>query len=100
MEAEGITTHVASTDGTVYLRTQHGRSAAEIAEALRPYVGRLMQMDLPNLYGHYHRYWGELRAIDGENVTVYVPNHDHTTTINAFDAFGTHCTVIEPVKEN
>lgn len=97
---DGITTHVSSTDGTIYLRTQHGRSAAEIAESLRPYIGRTMRMDLPNLYGHYHRYWGELRSIDGAVATVHVPNHDYTAEINVFDAFGTHCTTIEPIKEN
>lgn len=95
-----ITTHVSSTDGTVYLRTQHGQSAAEIAEALRPYVGRTMRMDLPNLYGYCHGYWGVLRAIDGENVTVHVPSHDYTTTVNAMTAFGSHCTTITPEKES
>lgn len=100
MEPEEITTHISSTDGTVYLRTQHGRTSEQIAEALRPYVGRFMRMDLPNLYGHYHRYWGELRSIDGTQATVYVPNHDHTATIDVMDAFGTHCTTIEPLKES
>lgn len=92
-----ITTYI-STDGTVYLRTQHADTATQIAEALRPYVGRFMRMDLPNLYGHHHRYWGELRSIDGDNVTVYVPNYDFTATVDAMDAFGTNCTMIE--KEN
>lgn len=95
-----ITTHVSSTDGTVYLRTQHGDTAEEIAEALRPYVGRFMSMDLPNLYGHYRRYKGTLRSIDGVVATVHVPNYDYTTEINVFDAFGTHCTTIEPEKED
>jgi hypothetical protein len=90
-----ITAHVASTDGTVYLRTQHAETAEQITEALTPYIGRTMRVDLPNLYGHYHRYWGELRSIDGTDVTVYVPHHNHTATVNAMDAFGTHCTMIE-----
>ena len=93
-----ITTHVDSCDGTVYLRTHLGESAAEIVEALRPYIGRYMRMDLPNLYGHYRHYWGDLLSVDGDTVTVYVPAHDYTTTINAFDAFGTHCTLIEKEK--
>lgn len=95
-----ITTHVSSTDGTVYLRTQHGETAAEIAEALRPYVGRFMCFDLSNLYGYYHRYHGELKSVDGTMVTVYVPRYDFTATTNAMDAFGTHCTTIEPEREN
>lgn len=94
-----ITTHI-STDGTIYLRTQHGETAAEIAEALRPYIGRTMRMDLPNLYGHYHRYRGELLSVDKETVEVRVPQHDYTTVINAGDAFGTHCTTIDPIKES
>lgn len=89
-----VTVHV-SVDGTVYLRTQHGNSAAEITEALKPYVGRTMSCDLPNLYGHYHRYRAVLREIKGDTVTLYVPGHDYLTVINAFDAFGSHCTMID-----
>jgi len=91
---DNITTHIA-TDGTVYLRTQHGESAAEIAESLKPYVGRMMSADLPNLYGHYKRYNVVLQAVDGDDVTVYCPNYDHTATLSAFDAFGSHCTMIK-----
>ncbi|WP_125262044.1 hypothetical protein [Streptomyces alboflavus] len=91
-----VSTHVDSFDGRTYLRTQHGDSAVEIADSLRPYVGRLMRMDLPNPYGHYHAYWGYLRSVEGGDVTVYVPRYDHTATLSAFDVFGTHCTVIKP----
>lgn len=95
MTEPNITTHVSSTDGTVYLRTQHGNSAAEIAESLQPYIDRTMSCELPNLYGYYRRYSAVLRAVDGENVTLYVPRLDHEATLSAFDAFGSHCTVIE-----
>jgi len=94
-----ITTHVSQTDGTTYLRTQHGESAAEIAESLRPYIGRTMSMDLPNLYGHYHRYRGVLRGLAGVVATVYVPGHNYEVEINVFDAFGTHCTMIDREDE-
>lgn len=89
-----ITTHVSS-DGTVYLRTQHGDTAAEIAEAVTPYIGRTMLADIPNQYGHSHRHWSELQAVDGEIVTLYVAAFDHTAKISAGDAFGTHCTMID-----
>lgn len=94
MTVENITT-LKSDDGTVYLRTQHGRSAEEIAESLKPYIGRTMSMELPNLYGHYRRYSGVLRGISGVVATVYVPGHNYETEVNVFDAFGSHCTMIE-----
>jgi hypothetical protein len=94
MAVENITT-LKSDDGTVYLRTQHGRSAEEIAESLKPYIGRTMSMEFPNLYGHYRRYSGVLREIDGVVATVYVPRHSYETEVNVFDAFGSHCTMIE-----
>jgi len=92
-----ITTHMA-TDGTVYLRTQHGESAAEIAESLKPYVGRSMWADLPNDYGHFKRYHVVLREVDSEDVTVYIPRLDLTATVNAFSGFGSDCTMIEKEK--
>jgi hypothetical protein len=94
-----ITVHVSSTDGLTYLRTQHGETAEQIAEALAPYVGRTMRMDLPNNYGHFHTYHGVLKSIDGANVTVYVPAHDYTATIDAMQAFGTNCTTIQKADD-
>lgn len=97
-----ITTHLSSTDGTVYLHTHHGESSAQIADALSPYIGRDMKADLPNNYGHYARYRVRLEAVDGERVTVLATTRDgrkHRTTVDAFDAFGTNCTTIEPVRE-
>jgi hypothetical protein len=99
-----ITTHVTSTDGTVYLRTQHGESAEDIAEALKPYVDRFAHFYPPNLYGHInpHRSTrGWIRAVNGTRVTVEVPSTGYTGEVDAFDAFGSYCTIIEPqrVKE-
>lgn len=97
-----ITTHVASTDGTVYLRTQHGESSEEIAEALRPYIGRFARFYPPNMYGHInpHRSTGGwIRAINGTKVTVHVPNLDYTGEVDAGEAFGSYCTIIDP-EEN
>jgi hypothetical protein len=88
-------TKMESSDGTVYLHTHHGNTAQEIAESLKPYVGRTMSMELPNMYGHYRRYSGILRSVDKNAVTVYVPAHTYETVINAFDAFGSRCTIIE-----
>lgn len=96
-----ISTHVSSTDGTVYLRTQHGDTAEEIAEALKPYVGRRMSADVANRYGHFHRYSVVLRSVDGENVTLdaWVNGKVIPTTVDAMSAFGTHCTMISPERE-
>lgn len=94
-----ITAHVAATDGTVYLRTQHGEHALEIAEALRPYIGRLARFYPPNLYGHINPHQstrGYIRAIDGAVVTVEVPATGYTGEVDAFEAFGSYCTMIEP----
>lgn len=90
---DSITTHTA-TDGTVYLRTQHGLTSAEIAEALTPYIGRTMQADVPNNYGHYKRYRVVLKKVDGDKVTLYAPQHDYTTELDAMAAFGNDCTMI------
>jgi len=89
-----ITTHVA-TDGTVYLHTHHGESAAEIAEALKPYVGRFMGADIPNMYGHCKTYHARLDGIDGNTVHLYVPRLGQTATVDAFTAFGSHCAIID-----
>lgn len=97
-----ITTHVASTDGTVYLRTQQGGSAEEIAEALRPYIGHFAAFYPPNAYGHInpHRATrGWIRAVDGTRVTVEVPATGYTGDVDAFAAFGSYCTMIEPNRE-
>lgn len=95
MEAKHpISTYVAG-DGTTYLRTQYGRDAQEIADALKPYVGRDMHGDVPNMYGHYKRYPLTLTAVEGDQVTIHVRRFDHTATLSAFDVFGSHCTVIE-----
>jgi hypothetical protein len=98
-----ITTHVSSTDGTVYLRTQFGESSEEIAEALRPYIGRFAHFYPPNMYGHINpqratRGW--IRGIDGTRVTVHVPAIDYTGEVDAGDAFGSYCTIIDPAEES
>jgi hypothetical protein len=98
-QVANITTLVSSTDGTVYLRTQHGNTAAEIAESLKPYVGRTMSCELPNNYGHYRRCLAVLLGVTGDDVTVRVPRYDYETTISAMDAFGSNCTTIEPEKK-
>lgn len=98
-----ITTHISPTDGRTYLRTQFGESSEEIAEALRPYIGRFVHFYPPNMYGHInpHRSTrGWIRAVDGTKVTVYVPTLGYTAEVDAGEAFGTYCTVIEPVKED
>lgn len=86
-----ITQHTAS-DGMIYLRTHHGGSAEEIAAALTPFVGRVMSADLPN---RYRRYRVKLLAVDGGRVTV-----QEQSTFDAFDVFGTSCTMIEPEARN
>lgn len=98
MRARGITTHHDRTNGDIYLRTQHGMSSAEIIDALRHYVGRDMHADLRNNYGHRRRYAVRLLAVDGEQAQVRTSNPQHTVWVDAFDAFGTHCTIIEPEK--
>lgn len=97
-----ITAHTVSANGTVYLRTQYGRDAAEIAEALRPYVGRFAAFYPPNVYGYINtdratRGW--IRAVDGTQVTVYVPSTGFTGAVDAFAAFGSYCTLIEAEQE-
>lgn len=99
--ASKITTHVSSTDGTVYLRTQHGESAEEIAEALRPYIGRFAHFYPPNLYGHINAQQstcGWIRAVNGTKITVEVPRNSYTGEVDAFDAFGSYCTIINPER--
>lgn len=106
MENQGITVHVASTDGTIYLRTQHGNSSEEIADALRPYIDHFAAFYPPNLYGHINAQratWGWIRAINGTQITVYVPNLGYTGEVDAFDAFdafGSYCTMITPNRES
>jgi uncharacterized NAD(P)/FAD-binding protein YdhS len=94
-----ITAHVASTDGTVYLHTHKGDTAEQIAEALRPYVGRIARFYPPNAYGHINPHQSTraiIRAINGTTITVYVPRIDYTGKVDAFEAFGSYCTTIEP----
>jgi hypothetical protein len=97
-----ITTFVSSTDGRIFLRTQHGADAAEIAEALKPYIGHFAAFYPPNAYGHINvqrTTWGWIRAVQGESVTVHVPALGYTGDVNAFDAFGSYCTMIEPASK-
>lgn len=91
-----ITQHTAS-DGMIYLRTHHGGSAEEIAAALTPFVGRVMSADLPN---RYRRYRVKLLAVDGGRVTVQEQRSGQQSTFDAFDVFGTSCTMIEPEARN
>lgn len=88
-----------STDGTVYLRTHQGQSSQEIAESLRPYIGRILTCDLPNNYGYYHRYRAKLEDVNGTQVQVEAilsTGSRVSVNVDAFDAFGTHCTIIHP----
>jgi len=97
-----ITKHVATTDGTVYLRTQQGESSEEIAEALKPYIGQVAHFYPPNLYGHIniHRATrGEITAVEGTEVSFYVASLDYTGTVDAFEGFGSYCTMIDPKEE-
>lgn len=89
---------VKTDDGTIYLHTHKLDSSEEIVKALTPYVGRIMRCDLPNNYGHYHSYQGRLVKASGSKVTleVLVRGKIHTAEVEAFDAFGTNCAVIEP----
>lgn len=96
-----ITKHVSSTDGTIYLHTQHGSSAAEIAEALRPYIGRIAHFYPPNGYGHItpHRSTAAwIKAVNGTQITVHVTGTGYEGEVDAFDAFGSYCTRIDPAK--
>lgn len=97
-----ITTHVSATDGTIYLRTQHGDSAQDIADALRPYIGHLAAFYPPNLYGHINPHQatrGRILAVEGTRVTFHVPRTGYTGDVDAFDGFGSYCTTIEPKQE-
>lgn len=100
--SEKITTYVSSTDGTIYLRTQHGETSEEIAEALRPYIGHFAAFYPPNMYGYINPHratWGWIRAVNGTRVTVYVPNRDYVGDVDAGEAFGSYCTRIEAKRE-
>jgi hypothetical protein len=97
-----ITSHTSSTDGTVYLHTHKGETSEEIAEALKPFVGRFAAFYPPNMYGHINPHratWGWIRAVDGTTVTVHVPSINYTGTVEAFEAFGSYCTRIAPPRE-
>lgn len=94
-----ITTLVASTDGRIYLRTQHGADAQEIADALRRYIGHYAAFYPPNAYGHInpHRATrGWIRDVNGTRVTVHIPALNYTGEVDAFEAFGSYCTMIWP----
>ncbi len=96
-----VTAHVTSTDGTTNLHTHKGETSQEIADALRPYIGHFARFYPPNRYGHINPQrstGGWIRAVDGTRVTFYVPNLDHTGEADAFEAFGSYCTTIEPVN--
>lgn len=94
-----ITTHVAGTDGTIYLRTQRGKTSEEIAEALKPYVGHFAAFYPPNMYGYINAQratWGWIRKVDGTQVTAEVPRTGYIGVVDAGEAFGSYCTRIEP----
>lgn len=96
-----VTAHVTSTDGTIYLRTQHARTTEEIAEALKPYIGHVAHFYPPNAYGHINPHKptrGRILAVNGTRVTVHVAALDHTGDVDAFEAFGSYCTIIEPMR--
>lgn len=92
-----VTKHVASTDGMIYLHTHLGESTKEIGEALTPYVGRVMDGDVPNNYGHFKRYRLTLLGVDGGRVKIREARTGFEGEYDAFDVFGTSCTHIEPV---
>lgn len=92
-------THMTSSNGTVYLHTHHAATAQEIADALRPYIGRFAAFHPANMYGHVNPHKstrGWIRAINGTTVTVHVPATDFTGDVDAFDGFGHYCTRIAP----
>lgn len=93
-----ITQHTA-TDGTIYLHTHHGESGEEIAAALVPFVGRLANFYPPNGYGHVNPHRSTLariEAVNGTQVSVTVPGTGYAGEVDAFDAFGSYCTRIQP----
>lgn len=96
-----ITKCVSSIDGTVSLHTHCGESAEEIAEALRPYVGRWVRFYPENMYGHVNPLrstYGLIESVTGTDVQVYVPRTDYRGTVDAFKGFGHYGTTIEPKR--
>lgn len=81
-----------------YVHTHMGESAREIAESLVPYIGRVMNANLPNDYGYYKNYRVTLIAVDGESVTVEEMRSGIIRTYKADDVFGSdgHATTVQP----
>lgn len=92
-------TQVSSADGTVYLHTHDGLSSAEIVTALRPYVGRMISINLPNNYGHVEERRVRLTGADGTDLTVYYAPTDYTGTHDAMSTAGLACVKVQPVRE-
>lgn len=95
-----VSTYVAG-DGTVYLRTHLGETSEEIANSLVPYIGHTMSAYLSNNYGYFDRYWVKLINVSGVMVTVetVISGTKHVVNVNAFDGFGTACTMIKPKEK-
>lgn len=92
-------TQVGSGDGRVYLHTHMGADAAEIAAALRPYVGRSVRFHPANAYGHVNPHaatYGRIEDVQGTDVTVFVPRTGYRGVVDAFEGFGHYSTTIEP----
>ncbi|MER6605739.1 hypothetical protein ABT282_07440 [Streptomyces sp. NPDC000927] len=92
-------TELAATDGTIYIHTHNGRSSDEIVAALRPYVGRMIHVTLPNNYGHYAERRVRLTGADGTDITVYYAPTDYTGTHDALSTAGLACVKVEPVRD-
>lgn len=84
-------------EGFTYLHTHRGFTAGEIAEAVTPYIGRLVLASIPDESGYPQRHWAELKKVDGEVVALHVPNLGRDVVISVGDAFGSAVTMIEKV---
>jgi cytosine/adenosine deaminase-related metal-dependent hydrolase len=96
-------THVTSRSGTIYLHTHLAETGQEIAEALRPYIGRFAAFYPPNRYGHINPHkstWGWIKAINGTMITVHVPRLGYTGDVDAWEAFGSYCTIIDYERDD
>lgn len=84
--------------GLTYVHTHNGESDTEIAEALTPYIGRVMNAYLPNDYGYFNRYRVTLVAVDWGVTTIEEMRSGIIRAYNASDIFGSdgHCTTVEP----
>jgi hypothetical protein len=79
--------------GNTYVHTHKMETESEMAAALSPFIGHSM-----------YAFWGEKKAyarlvsISGTTVKVLSYRSGNIITCSVFDAFGTDCTTVSPLK--